>query len=182
MNYQDLEKAKGYFDKIAQLCDTIDEKDLWDKPNGCDITLRGILQSDIAEFIMYLSASDGTLSFEEVQAYRVITGFGGDTIDSIKAHIKDNNIYSMDFESEPPLIMKLLSKAERNALMYGLKLETSILEFMVSLYKIIGKIIISIDGGITYSEKRDLNIIMRTIEDYAKEHSINGSNWSLLVD
>jgi hypothetical protein len=182
MNYQDVQKAREYYDIIANICETIDEKDLCEKPKGCTITLKDILQSDVAQFIMYLTASDGHISFEEVQAYKAITGYGGDTIDSIKDYIKENNIYSMDFESEPPLIMKILSKAERNAIMYGAKFEESILNIVVSLFEMIGQIIISIDGGITYNEKRDYNIILSTIRGYAQEHSIVGDRWSLLGD
>jgi hypothetical protein len=76
MNYQDLLKAKEYFENIANICDTIDKGNWWEKPDGIDITLREIFEHDVANFIMYLSASDGRLSVEEVQAYRVITGFG----------------------------------------------------------------------------------------------------------
>lgn len=180
MNYQDLQQAKEYFESIADLCDTIDEKDLWEKPSHLTITLREIFQHDVADFIMYLSASDGRLSAEEIQAYRFITGFGGDNLDTIKKHIKENNIYSMDFESEPPLIMKLISKAERNAIMYGAKLDSSLLKLIAAFYGIVGQIIISIDGGITYNEKRDFNIIMDTINGFAADHDIAGNYWSLL--
>ena len=182
MNYQDLLEAKKYFDNIAELCDTLDAGNWWEKPDDCDLTLRQILECDIANFIMYLSASDGVLSAEEVQAYRVITGFGGDNVETIKKHIQENNIYSMDFESEPPLIMKLLSTAERNAILCGLKLESSILQGMVAFYGIIGQIIVSIDGGITYNEKRDLNIIMDTIKGFAADHDVLGNRWSLFND
>ena len=181
MNYQDIMKARDFYEELAGLCDTIDSKGLWDKPAGSDLTLRVILQHDIANFIMYLSASDGRLSMEEVQAYRVITGFGGDDFDSIKRHIKENNIYSMDFESEPPLIMKLLSQAERRALLYGADFKSSILDLVVTVYRLIGTVIISIDGGISYSEKRDFGIIMNTIEGYAKDHSITGDSWSIFT-
>jgi len=182
MNYQDLMTAKEYFNKIEKLCDTIDEKNWWERPSGSNITLRQVFEYDVASFIMYLSASDGRLSSEEVQAYRVITGFGGDNVETIKKHIEENHIYSMDFESEPPLIMKLLSKAERNAIMCGAKFESSILKLMVSFYELVGQIIVTIDGGITYNEKRDFNIIMGTIKGFAEDHDIIGNRWSLLND
>jgi hypothetical protein len=124
---------------------------------------------------MYLSASDGRLSAEEIQAYRFITGFDGDNLDTIKRHIEENNIYSMDFESEPPLIMKLISEAERNAIMYGAKLDSSLLDVIAAFYEAVGEFIISIDGGITYNEKRDFNIIMGTIQGFASDHDIAGN-------
>jgi MoaA/NifB/PqqE/SkfB family radical SAM enzyme len=46
----------------------------------------------------------------------------------------------------------------------------------------LNRIIVSIDGGITYSEKRDFNIIMDTIKGFAADHDITGNRWSLLGD
>ena len=66
----------------------------------------------------------------------------------------------------------LFRSAERNAIMCGADFEHSILESLVDLFEIIGKVLISIDGGITYSEKRDYNIIMRTITEYAADHNL----------
>lgn len=171
MNYQNLRIAKEFYESIASLCDTLDKGNWWEKPEDSDISLREILQRDVAQFIMYLSAADGTISYEELQIYKMITGFGGDTIQSIKNYIQENNIYSTSFESEPPLIMKLLNIAERNAVMFGANFEHSILESVVDLYEIIGKAVISVDGGITYGEKRDFNIFMRTITEYAADHN-----------
>lgn len=179
MNYQDIVKAREFYEKVAELCDVIDERGLWDKPAGSDVTLRDILQHDVANFIMYLSAADGRLSMEEVQAYRAITGFGGDNFESIKRNIEKNKIYSMDFESEPPLIMKLISQAERKAVMYGVRFESSALQPLAAMYRLIGAVIISIDGGISYTEKRDFGIIMNTIDGYARDHDIVGDAWSL---
>ena len=182
MNYNDLLSARKHFDTIAELCDTIERGNWWDKPESCSITLREIFQHDVANFIMYLSASDGRLSAEEVQAYRVITGFGGDNFDTIKRHIEEDNIYSMDFESEPPTIMKLLSKAERKAILFGVNFESSILKSIAVFYEMVGEIIISIDGGISYKEKRDFSIIMDTINGFAADHDIIGNRWSLFGD
>ena len=180
MNYKDLMSAKELFNSLARLCDTVEECGLWDKPDGTTITLREIFQSDVADFIMYLSASDGSLSADEVQAYRVITGFGGDNAQTMLEYIKDNRIYSMDFESEPPLTMKILSEAERRAVLNGAELSQSVLRNMATFYEILGKIIISIDGGIAYNEKRDFNIILDTIRGFADDHDIVGGKWALL--
>ena len=170
------------FSKVASLCDTIEEAGLWKKPLDITISLRDVLKTDIGSFILYLSASDGHLSNEEVQAFRIITGFGGDDTDSLRQAIKKNNIYSMEFESEPPLILKLLSQAEREAMWRGVDLDSSVLRPVAFLFKLVGRIIVSIDGGITYSEKRDLNIISGTIDAFVEEHDIVGNSYSLFDD
>ena len=84
MNNQDILHARQYFDRIANTCDYIDKKNWWNKPDNINLTLRDILQNDIEDFIMYLSASDGTVSHEEINAYKAITGSAEDNFNAAK--------------------------------------------------------------------------------------------------
>ena len=181
MDYEHLKAAKQLYDVIANLCDTIDEKEL--VSFGGSIKLKEVLQVDIAEFIMYLTASDGRVSIAEVETYRYITGFGGETIESVKNFIEENGIYSYDFESEPPLILKLFLKAENNAILRGLRpQEYSLLDGLEALYEAIGKVVISSDGGISYNERRDYNIYLKTIHDFIEENKRASFNRLYLED
>jgi hypothetical protein len=170
MNGNDMMQSRQYFDKIAVICDTIDEKGWWKKPDNMELSLRDILQNDIENFIMYLSASDGEVSPEEVEAYKAITGADGAHFEHIQEQMIKRNIAAMDFESEPPLIFKLLSRAEMNAVSKGARFDSSVLHNVMALYRVIGHTIISVDGGITEEEKQDFNVIMDTIRDYVDEH------------
>ena len=166
MNDKDMLQARQYFDKIANICDIIDEKGWWNKTDNVNLTLRDILQSGIEDFIFYLSASDGTVSDEEVSAYRAITGSKGDNFNDMKKR----SLPTADLKNEPPLIFKLLSRAETNAIARGARFENSILGSVMALYRVIGHTIMAADGNISQSEKNDFDVIMQTIAEYIEEN------------
>ena len=174
MNDKDMLHAKQYFNKIADICDTIDAKGWWNKPDNVNLTLRDILQNDIEDFIMYLSASDGDVSSEEIDAYQAITGLS-------KEHFQSKGTRtaaSPDFRDEPPFIFKVLSRAEINAIARGAKFESSVLGNVMALYRVIGHTIMSADGDISQEEKKDFDIIMETIANYIEEHDTIAKNYS----
>ena len=166
MNDKDMLHAREYFNKIANICDVIDGKGWWNKPDSVDLTLRDILQNDIEDFIIYLSASDGIVSHEEVNAYRAITGCTDDHF-----HTKRKSfIATQDFRYEPPFIFKVLSRAEINAIARGARFENSVLGNVMALYRVIGHTVMSADGTVCENEKGDFDMIMQTISDYIEEH------------
>ena len=168
MNDKDIMHVRQYFNRIADICDTIDAKGWWNKPDNVTLTLRDILRNDIEEFIMYLSASDGDISQEEIDAFRSITGDNGENFNEAKKKA----ISTRDLKTEPPLIFKLLSRAEINSIARGAKFETSVLINVMALYRVIGHFIMSADGDVSYNEMADFDVIMQTIADYIEEHDI----------
>jgi uncharacterized tellurite resistance protein B-like protein len=173
MNNQDILHARQYFDRIANTCDYIDKKNWWNKPDNVNLTLRDILQNDIEDFIIHLSASDGTVSDEEINAYKAITGY---TEEHFNAATK-RNAASPDLRHEPPFIFKVLSRAEINAMARGAKFESSVLSNVMALYRVIGHSIMSADGNVSEHEKRDFDVIMDTIANYIEEHDIMAKNY-----
>ena len=173
MNNQDILHARQYFDRIANTCDYIDKKNWWNKPDNVNLTLRDILQNDIEDFIIHLSASDGTVSDEEINAYKAITGY---TEEHFYAATK-RNAASPDLRNEPPFIFKVLSRAEINAMARGAKFESSVLSNVMALYRVIGHSIMSADGNVSEHEKRDFDIIMDTIANYIEEHDTIAKNY-----
>lgn len=174
MNDKNMMHSREYFDRIADICDTIDAKGWWNKPDNVKLTLRDILQNDIEDFIMYLSISDGTVSEEEIEAYKSITGSDGEHLH----HIDKRKIASLDFQSEPPFIFKVLSRAEINAMARGARFESSVLGNVMALYRVIGHSIMSADGNVSEKEKRNFDIIMETIADYIEEHDTIAKSYS----
>lgn len=174
MNDKDMLHAREYYYKIADICDTIDAKGWWNKPANVTLTLRDILQNDIEDFIMYLSASDGVVSSEEISAYKAITGSNADNFKTFE----QRNIASLDFQSEPPFIFKVLSRAEINAMARGARFESSVLGNVMALYRVIGHTIMSADGSVSAKEKADFDIIMQTIADYIEKHDTIAKNYS----
>ena len=175
MNDKNMMHSREYFDKIANICDTIDAKGWWNKPENVNLTLRDILQNDIEDFIIYLSASDGTVSEEEIEAYKAITGSTGENFSTTARR----SPAAPDFRSEPPFIFKVLSRAEINAIARGARFESSVLGNVMALYRVIGHTIMSADGNVSEREKKDFDIIMQTIADYIEEHDTIAKNYSV---
>ncbi len=173
MNDKDMLHARQYFNKIADICDTIDAKGWWNKPDNVNLTLRDILQNDIEDFIMYLSASDGTVSKEEIDAYKAITGLTDEHFYTKKTR----SAASPDFRFEPPFIFKVLSRAEINAIARGARFESSVLSNVMALYRVIGHTIMSADGDVSLHEKKDFDMIMDTIANYIEEHDTVAKNY-----
>lgn len=167
MDFKAVMYLKTFFDNLAGVCDTIDAKQLWDDPSECGIKLKDIFKSDIAEFLLYLSASDGAVVCEEVQMYQVVTGYDVEQKD-LHEYIITNHIYSEGFESSVPLIIKLVSESEQKAMSGEIRFEKSesLTEHFAKFFVMIGDLLIGIDGKKTPSEKRDLEIYMNTIRRY----------------
>lgn len=87
------------------------------------------------------------------------------SVQSLGKMIEDSGVYSTEFESEPPLIMKLIKRAEENLARQGGKSDSA-LPIVISLFKAIGSVLVSSDGGVTYNEKRDLNIYLDTMQKF----------------
>ncbi len=175
MNDKDMLHARQYFNKIADICDIIDAKGWWNKPDNVNLTLRDILQNDIEDFIVYLSASDGTVSDDEIDAYKAITGLTDDNFHTKKK----NTAPSHDFRNEPPFIFKVLSRAEINAIARGARFESSVLGNVMALYRVIGHTIMSADGNVSEHEKNDFDTVMQTIADYIEDHDTIAKNYSV---
>jgi uncharacterized tellurite resistance protein B-like protein len=174
MNNNDMLHARQYFNKIADICDVIDGKGWWNKPDNVNLTLRDILQNDIEDFIMYLSAADGTVSAEEIEAYKSITGSENNHFSAIA----QRNAAAPDFRFEPPFIFKVLSRAEINAITRGAKFQTSVLGNVMALYRVIGHTIMAADGNVSEKEKQNFDIIMQTIANYIEEHDTIAKSYS----
>ena len=137
------------------------------------ISLKNLLKLDIAQYLMYLSASDGRIDDNEVIVYQVVTGYGDKLQDIIK-YIKDNRIYSTSFESTVPYSMKIAVEAEYVRLrVTGKTLEHPLPELVFNLYEYIGMTLIQADGGVTYNERRDYNIYLNTLKEYMRERGFN---------
>lgn len=180
MDFKAVMYLKTFFGKLSALCDRIDGKKLWDDPSGCGIQLKDIFKSDIARFLLYLSASDGVVVEEEVRMYQYVTGYA-DELKDLHEYIIDNHIYSKGFEKEVPVIIKLLLESEQKAMSCGISLSESdsLTEHFAKFFVMVGDLLIGIDGNVTGTERRDLGIYMNTIRGYI---SANCNSWQEYYD
>ena len=172
MNYLELKEAKQTYDLMSNAFEMLESKGMIKSPIE-SLSLKKLLRLEIAQYLMYLSASDGRIDDNEVTVYQVITGFGDKAHDIID-FIKENNIYSTSFESTVPFSMKIAVEAEYIRLRStGEFLEHTLPELLLGLYEHIGLTLIQADGGVTYNERRDLNIYLNTLKEYMRERGFD---------
>lgn len=168
MNYQMLKHAKEHFEGICGIYDKLEEVGAIERFSD-SLSWRDVLRLDVAQYLMYLSASDGKIDENEVTVYQVVTGFG-DNASKIVDAIKRNKIYSTTFESTVPLSLKTAVEAEYKLLrVTGESRDVTLPELVVDLFESIGTLLIQADGGVTYNERRDFNIYMDTLRGYMRE-------------
>ena len=147
MNYTELQLAKSEFDSMCRLFNTLEKKGLIKSPVPT-MKLQDVLRLDVAEYMMYLSASDGWIDPDDVEVYQAVTGFDDNEEDMLKT-IKDNKIYSTAFESTVPESLKVAIEAEkvlRQAT--GEPSEVSLPELFVNMFERVGLCLIEGDGHI----------------------------------
>ena len=159
--------ARTLLEKIYELCDTLDEtpvgiKNLVDS----DLTSRKVFFVEVSKFIMYLSASDGNVSWAEANYIGDLMG-GAISPSQITDLIKENNIYSTQFEKEVPMTLKLFVKAD-NMLADAGKLDGNYSsDLLINFYEALGQDFCNCDsvGG---NEREDLAIYLGTLRDYVR--------------
>ena len=157
---------KRMIDATAQLIGTVLDGQI---ENG-----EGIAKLQMAEFAMYLSASDGTIEWEEA---RMIAQYFDLplTQDSIADFIREHNIYSTEFESNPPVILKTLVDADQRLYEAGALSDPddeAASELLFKTYKAIANELINCDGDEDENEVKDANIYLGMMDEYLNENLV----------
>lgn len=160
---QELKETLRLF---LSMTDTLDlSSKVMEKINS-DMKWSEMIKIELLQFLMYLAASDGEITRDE-------STFILDYLDidfspyKINKYVKENDIYSVDFEEEPPASLKLMVLADNSLHEQELDLGQTISEAMIELYRRMGKEFIQCDGIETEQEKEDLNIFIRSMRDFA---------------
>ena len=124
----------------------------------------------MATFAMYLSSSDGEIKWEEAQAIDDCFGIGLASPEQLKNFIVNANIYSTEFESDPPVALTLLIASDNMLFRKGEDPEKWGHEIVIDCYKAIADAIINADNDVDDNEVSDSNIYITMMENYAKEH------------
>lgn len=130
-----------------------------------------MIKSDLNAFVMYLSASDGTVSPDEAAFLLYILGLPSIPSDAaasiVASNIRENNIYSKAFETQVPVSLQFAVAMDNALFDKGIVLDSgSTTELLLNTYEIIGKYIIQADGSASASEVKDFKIYMKTLHDY----------------
>lgn len=163
MNVGQMYELRKKMDKICELCDTIEGTGLW--PAAGRIRFKEAFRLDLARFCMYLCASDGKVSGGEVLFFKIALGFDS-SIDEIIRIIKEEGLYSENFEKKVPLTISVLKDIEDNLVAKGINIKGQTEQFIQFYYEV-GCGLIQADDDLADNELRDLNIYMNTLYDFA---------------
>lgn len=147
------------------------------KINCSDLDVSNIDETariEIGMFMMYLSASDGIIQWDEVKLISDVCKLNLSP-DSLSQFIEENNIYSTEFEKKVPLTFRIMVQAD-NQLSELITPETSLSETMLTVYKLIGTELIESDGDIDNDELNNYNIYINMLTDYRNKNLIKANH------
>lgn len=154
-------------DVAYRTCDIIESRGLW---RVGEFRMRNLLRLDIAKFLMYLSFSDEQVSLAEVDFFADVLDYYTDAEEIIQI-VKENHIYSTEFETTPPPVIKGASVAQKQLIAYGIVPRRRIVDLIIECFKRVGLCFILCDGADERKE-RDFNIYMKTLNEYVKASEI----------
>lgn len=134
---------------------------------GIDTDINDAVRTEMGLFMMYLAASDGEISWDEV---RMISGIC--KMELTPSHlgnfIREKNVYSVEFEKKVPYIYKSIVDVDN--LLWKMGNEFSASEAFLATYKAIGEYLVKADGKIAESEMKDYQIYMGMLIEYRENN------------
>ena len=159
-------------------------KDAIDK-YGDDLEVSGedfykVLKTELAFFMMYLSASDGEIKREEAE---LISNVWDTALmpSKIVDFIERNNIYSTEFENKVPISFRTVIKLDNELESNGLK--ATLTDSLLSVYILAGKGIVHVDGDNCDHENEltDYNIYIDMLKEYRDNNLISPMGKDALI-
>lgn len=127
--------------------------------------MRQLAKKEILNFLIYLSASDGSI---EVAEALFIKDYLSEQIspEEMCQHIEEDNIYSSAFEQRIPLTLKRLVKLENSTYEKKGELEEFDAEKYICGYEVLGKEFIACDHEVSKSERDDLGTYITNMRSF----------------
>lgn len=148
--------AKAAMRNLYGLLDVVEE--LQPVPDGIAMSLKELFKYDLHRYLMYLSASDGKIKAAERDYMNELF----DTNMSIQDYvdfINESDTYSIDFENDVPMSMKIMAFFDAKCDILGSRVGTNapnMVPLILDFYKKVGIEFIACDGDIDDQEKNDL--------------------------
>ncbi len=151
---------------VDTMCDAIDAlSEIASLPDGIGKKAR----IEMGMFMMYLSASDGQISWDEASIISDICELDLSPND-LGRFIREFNIYSTEFEQTVPVTFRMVVQADND--MFASEIDSSGseamlgTEAMLGAYKAIGEALIKSDGDVDVDEVNDYKIYINMLEEY----------------
>ena len=154
---------------VNSMCDTIE---MIASKGGLDAGTDQAAKVELGMFMMYLSASDGEISWEEA---RIISDICDLNISpsQLGDFIREKGIYTTEFEQKVPVTFQLMVEADKALIENGINISAS--EAMLGTYKAVGEALIKSDGDIDDNEVADYRIYTNMLEEYRDRNLGSGS-------
>ena len=131
---------------------------------------RTLIKFDLAQFMMYLSASDGRIQWSEANEIRAYLGLDS-TPEKINNWIRNKNIYSSEFEQTVPITMQTIVQADNILYDNGKRnFNQCGAEALIAVYKAAGEELIKSDSDVDDNEMKDYHIYISMLEKYMYEN------------
>ncbi len=154
---------KDAIETAYKLCDALEKTDYWDKANTA--SAREIFRGELFKFLIYLSFSDGKITYGESKFIKDYLGYDYSVTD-MRDYAVSNRVYGPYFSNKIPYCYKRFVKADNGS---GKVTETS--KTILELYRNLGKSFLQCDGE-DAGESYSLNIFCQNMSDYADEKFI----------
>lgn len=119
-----------------------------------DMSGGHIAEMEMTQFALYLMASDGVISDDEVEFFECVFDMSV-TAEDLKGLIIRYDIYSTEFEQRPPLCFRLAAYAEVFYKANGVE-DFEVLDSLVDGWLTFGKLLAASDDDVADSEAEDL--------------------------
>lgn len=157
-----LYQVKNGLEQVYKVLDNVEEGG--GKPDGLNASLRDVFKTELMEFLLYLSASDGHVSQSERDFINELFDMKLSNNDCVDL-INENEIYSTKFESTLPLTLRITTVFDKKmqvvSSMVGQSID-AITPAILKFYAGLGEMFTEIDGNST-NEKKDLEIYIHNI-------------------
>lgn len=155
----------SYIDAVLLVFDRLDQASMGISKfvkDDIEEDSKSVLKADALLFLLYLSAADGDISSKESYFIGEYLGVHISTEDMRKT-IKDNNIYSIEFEGRVPLSVQFIVETDNMIVKNGKK-DSSGCRMIYDFYKLLGQAFIACDNSVTNKEIQNLACYLETIK------------------
>ena len=172
---KDVHMNKVIMDVINKTCDVYDSITFPKEiviPN--DMKLSEVIKGELALFMMYLSASDGTITKSEAgdisEMLEKTIGTAVIPPELISKYMQQNNIYSTEFESRAPSALVLSVFIDNALVRLGQGENAKLSQVVIDTYKMVGESFINASGAATENELANYNTYIKMMETYRDQN------------
>lgn len=170
-------QLKNIIDTMYELCDAFDNSPLAKKtidPNR-KLTTKEILRIELSIFIMYLSASDGNIVYQETRFLKDYLNWNLSS-NEVQQIIRERHINGTEFRTNVPISMKLFVMMDNALYAVDASNTNYASKMLLQLFESLGKEFLVCDNDVNYREAENLTAYLDLLQSYIKSELKCGQN------